>query len=169
MVLLRLFAVTLREFMYRHASECYKWQNKICEINRKSHRPSEVDLRSQEITIHGNYRCIAYATETVKKEREFRIAERCKPTEKVREGRNNENLIVQSRHRDWNGADGRCKKRTVALIFILRTSSFVLSTPRLFSSRWPTRSSRDENFCQGRKPYFFFSVTYRVFEYRATR
>lgn len=62
--------------------------------------------------------------------------------------------------RDWNSS--RCKKQeaTVALIFILRTSFFVLYFQ-------PHRSCRlgggphafsDENFCQGKRLYFF-SVT----------
>lgn len=93
------------------------------------------------------------------------------------QGRMEETMRIRSwrsRHRDWNGADGKCKKGTVALIFILRTSSFVRafrprgSFPR--RPRWrPARSFRDENFCQGRKPHFFFSVTYREFAYQEAK
>lgn len=104
-----------------------------------------------------------YANEAIKRSREFRVAEKY-ATGEMREEKNNENSIVESRHRDWNRS--RREKGTVALIFTLRTSSFVLSAPRVFSSpssRWLAHSSRDENFCQGRKSYFFFSVTCREF------
>lgn len=76
-------------------------------------------------------------------------------------------MRIRSRNRLKTEMEQMREARRNSRINIYSASSFVLSTPQVFSlplSWWPTHVQRDENFYQGRRSYFF-SVTYLQFAY----